>query len=342
MRYKKTASLFVLLLLTGILVSCHFRPKDLMVKRSQLLMGTLVEITVVSDDETRANEAINAAFREIKRLEDIMSTYIPSSDISRVNAAAGLHPVKVHEDLIRAVKRGLEFTELSGGAFNIAMGPAIDLWNVTQSDRIPLQDELEQVRPLLDYRNVIINEQEKTIFLKKKGMKINLGGIGKGFAGDYACRVLKNFGIKGGIVAVAGDVRVFGRKPDGSVWTIGIKHPRNKDDIIAAIHLTDGAVSTSGDYERFFIKKGKRYHHIISPETLQPAQGFQSVSVIAKDAVTSDALSTAIFVLGPKRGKMLLKKHGNILAINVLSSGIIQKLSPGGKTGLDVKIEILK
>ena len=306
-----------------------------------MLMGTIVEITVVAKDEVTADKAITAAFKEIHRLEEIMSTYIPASDISQVNAAAGLNPVKVNKDLILAVKKSLEFAEISGGAFNIAIGPAIDLWKVTESDRIPAQEELESIRPLIDYKKVIVNEDTGTIFLMEKGMRINLGGIGKGIAADYAYRILTEHGIISGIIAMAGDLRVFGKRPDGGIWNIGITHPRKKDNIIAKVHFTDMSISTSGDYERFFIKNGIRYHHILSPETLQPSRGFQSVSIIAKDSTTTDTLSTAIFAMGPDKGLKLLESLPDVQGIIVLDNGRIE-LSPGLKQHPKIMVEIIK
>lgn len=308
-------------------------------KRSQLLMGTIVEITVAARDEATAERAMTAAFKEIRRLEEIMSTYIPSSDISKINAAAGLHPVKVHRDLLFAVKKALEFANLSEGAFNIAVGPAIDLWNVEESDRIPSAAELEAVRPLINYKNIIINNKDETIFLKEKGMRINLGGIGKGFATDYAYKALTGSGIKSGIIAVAGDLRFFGKKPDGEPWTIGIKHPRKKEELIAKLQGTNMAVSTSGDYERFFIKDGVRYHHILSPVTLQPARGFQSVTVIAGDSVTADSLSTAIFAMGPEKGLKLLQSLPDVGGVMVREDGRVE-MSPGLENNLGINVEL--
>ncbi len=316
-------------------------------KRSQLLMGTIVEITVAARDERTADEAINAAFKEIARLEDIMSTYKPESDISKVNSAAGLHPVEVHKDLILAVKKSLQFADLSGGAFNIAIGPAIDLWNVTESEDIPTPAELAVIRPLIDYKNVIVNEKDGTIFLTKKGMRINLGGIGKGIAADYAHNILKTYGISSGIIAVAGDLHAIGKKPDSSKWTIGITHPRreagreagNEKSTIAKVYLTDMSISTSGDYERFFIKNGVRYHHILSPETLYPSNGFQSVSVLARDSTTTDALSTAIFAMGPEAGIKLITKLEGVEAVIVRDDGSIW-MSPGLKANPDIKIKL--
>src|SRR3989304_9576703 len=208
-------SKFLPILLLVIMFAHACTPSVHIYKRSQMLMGTVVEITCVAQDEEKAEEAMTAAFKEIRRLEEIMSTYIPSSDISRVNAAAGLSPVKVHKDLILVVKEALEFARLSGGAFNIALGPAIDLWNVTKSDRIPSDQELEAIRPLTDLKNIVVEDTAGTLFLTEKGMRSNLGGSGKGFAADYAYNVLLRHGIRSGIVAIAGDLRVFGKKPDG-------------------------------------------------------------------------------------------------------------------------------
>lgn len=304
-------------------------------------MGTIVEITVAAKDEQTADGAITAAFKEIARLETIMSTYRPESDISKVNSAAGLQPVQVHSDLILAVKKSLEFADLSRGAFNIAIGPAIDLWNVTESEKIPTPAELAAIRPLIDYKNVIVSEKDGTVFLAKKGMRINLGGIGKGIAADYAQEVLKSHGIGSGIIAVAGDLHAIGTKPDGSKWTIGITDPRKTDSAIAKIHISNMSVSTSGDYERFFIKNGVRYHHILSPETLYPSRGFQSVSVLARDSTTTDALSTAIFAMGPEAGLKLIEKLEGMEAFIVRDDGSIW-MSPGLKENPEIKIEVTK
>ncbi len=306
-------------------------------------MGTIVEITVTAENNKKADEAITAAFQEIRRIEEIMSTYIPTSDISKINTSAGIKSVRAHKDLIIAVKKSLEFAELSGGAFNIAIGPAIDLWKVTESDRIPSGKELDGVRPLIDYKNIIVDETAGTIFLKKKGMRINLGGIGKGFAADYAFNILKKHGIYSGVIAVAGDLKVFGKKPDGTLWNIGITHPRrksgDKDEALAKIHLTDISISTSGDYERFFMKNGKRYHHILSPLTLQPSAGFQSVTIIAKDSTTTDALSTAIFAMGHEKGIKLLESLKEIYWVVVLEdSRIIMSENLSGNKNLQVEL----
>src|SRR3990172_6793641 len=336
MRFSKSLPLLLLV----ILLAYACTPSVHIYMRSQVLMGTVVEITVVPQNEARAEEAMTAAFKEIRRLEEIMSTYIPSSDISRVNAAAGLSPVKVDRDLILVVKKALEFARLSGGAFNIALGPAIDLWNVTESDRIPSDQELEAIRPLTDLKNIIVDDISDTLFLKEKGMRINLGGIGKGFAADYAYNVLLRHGIRSGIIAVAGDLRVFGKRPDGSVWNIGIRHPRKKEGIMAQVHLSDMAISTSGDYERFFMKNGIRHHHVLSPDTLHPSRGNQSVSVIAKDSTTADAISTAIFAMDPEKGFKLLKSLPEVEGIIVGNDGHIG-LSPGLKGHPKVAIEII-
>ncbi|MBI5193702.1 MAG: FAD:protein FMN transferase [Nitrospirae bacterium] len=308
-------------------------------------MGTIVEITVAAENEKKADDAITSGFQEIRRLEEIMSTYKPESDISQVNASAGIKPVKVDKDLIIIVRKALGFAELSGGAFNIAIGPAIDLWKVTESDRIPSNRELDSVRPLIDYKNIIVNETAETIFLKKKGMRINLGGIGKGFAADYALNILKKHGINSGIIAVAGDLKVFGKKTDGTLWNIGITHPRKisggTNDTLAKVHFTDMSISTSGDYERFFMKNGKRYHHILSPETLHPSVGFQSVSIIAKDSTTTDALSTAIFAMGPEKGIKLLESLPEIYGITVLEDGRI-KMSSNLAGNNKLRVELLQ
>ena len=290
-------------------------------KKSKKLMGTEMEITVVSADEKAAHKVIDAAFAEIRRIEELMSTYIPESQISKINSAAGKKAVKVDHELLRLIKRAVEYAEMTEGGFNIAVGPLIKLWRVSEGGNIPKKDEIKKTHEIIDYRDIVINEKKETVFLKKNGMAIDLGGIAKGYASDRAEIVLKKNGIVSGIVAVAGDINAFGKKEDGNKWRVGIQHPRKKGKFIGIIELEDEAVSTSGDYERFFIRDGKRYHHIIDPKTGEPAGKCQSVTIIAKEATATDALSTGIFVMGPEKGMELIERLPDVEGIIIDAKG---------------------
>jgi FAD:protein FMN transferase len=326
------------LLATAVLWGCTSSPK--VYTRSQLLMGTTVEITAVSTDEAKAYDAMTAAFGEIRRLENLLSTYIPASELSRVNQAAGINPVAVSLEVLYVVQEALRIAQLTEGGFNIAIGPAIDLWRVTDQPRIPTASELGAVRLLIQYENIKWDEKDRTIFLTQKGMRIDVGGIGKGYAADQAEAILRRSGIDNGIIAVAGDIKAFGRKPDRTAWNIAIQHPRRQDIPLAELDLENEAVSTSGDYERVFMKEGRRYHHILDPMTLQPADRSQSVTVVAKQGIFTDALSTGIFVMGPEKGMALLEQLPGVEGVIVdaqgrvsVSSGLKSRLKLYDSTG---------
>lgn len=324
--------------MVAILLGCSASPQ--IYKRTQLLMGTTVVITAVSTDEAKADEAMTAAFGEIRRLEKLLSTYIPTSELSRVNQSAGIQPVLVSPEVMTVIKEALRIAELTEGGFNIALGPAIALWSVTDQPHIPTARELEAVRPLIRYADIKVDEARQTVFLSRSGMRVDVGGIGKGYAADQAEAVLKEHGITNGIIAVAGDTKAFGRKPNGSPWHIAIQHPRRSGSPLAEIDLEDEAISTSGDYERFFMKEEKRYHHIFDPKTLFPSDQSQSVTVIAKRGILTDALSTGIFVMGPEKGMALLEQLPGVEGVIVdaqggvsVSSGLKSRLKLSHSTG---------
>jgi FAD:protein FMN transferase len=291
------------------------------VKRTQMHMGTVVSITAVGRTHDEANEAITAGFQEIKRLEQLLSTWIPSSELSKVNAAAGQSAVKVSLETMAVVRKALQVAEMTDGAFNIAIGPAINAWNISDDPRLPTSEELAALKPLVDLQYVHTDVWERTIHLQKPGMRIDVGGIGKGYAADQAVLVMKKAGAAAGVVALSGDIKTFGRLPGGRRFPVGILHPRKEGEILAEIELEDEAISTAGDYERFFDKDGIRYHHILDPQTLQPARGCQSVSVIAKEGIWADGLDTGIFVLGAERGMELVEQLEDVEAIIVDGEG---------------------
>ena len=286
-------------------------------------MGTLVTVTGVAPTDAQAQEAVAAAFREIHRLEELLSTWIPTSELSRVNQAAGREPVNVGQDTMMLLKRSLEVAGLTEGGFNIAIGPAVDAWGFYGRSRIPEASELVALRPLVELQQIRLDPLAGAVYLPRPGMRIDVGGIGKGFAADLAVEVMKNAGALGGVVALSGDIKTFGLVPDGTRFVFGIKHPRKEGAILARVELQDEAISTAGDYERFFERDGVRYHHILDPATLEPARLCQSVTVIASEGTLADGLDTGIFVMGPQRGMELVEKLAGVEAIIVDQAGTI-------------------
>ena len=278
--------------------------------RAQMLMGTMVKITAVALNEILAQAALTAGFQEIRRLENLLSTWIETSELSRVNQAAGQEPVSVSEETFALLRLALEVAEYTEGGFNIAIGPAVRLWNIPEAPRIPSDMELEIAAQYVGYHDIHLDSTRRTVLLAKPGMKIDVGGIGKGFAAEKAAAVMREVGATGGLVAVAGDLRVFGKQADVTAWPVVIQHPRQPGRILATLEATDEAISTAGDYERFFIQDGVRYHHILDPETLQPARLCQSVTVIAQDGTLADGLDTGVFVMGPVKGMALIERLG--------------------------------
>lgn len=285
-------------------------------------MGTLVEITAVAPNETLAQAALTAGFQEIRRIETLISTWIETSELSRVNHAAGREPVGVSDETFALLTKALEVAAYTEGGFNIAIGPAVRLWNIPEAPRIPSDMELEIAAQYVDYRRIHLDASSRSVFLEKPGMRIDVGGIGKGFAAEKAAAVMREIGASGGLVAVAGDFRVFGKRADGTAWPVGIQHPRQPGKVLATLDSTDEAISTSGDYERFFLKDGVRYHHILDPRTLQPARLCQSVTIIAPDATMADALATGVFVMGPAKGLTLVERLG-FGAVIVDAQGVV-------------------
>ena len=297
--------------------------KSAIVTRAQMQMGTVVKITAVARSESIAQAAATAGFAEIHRLEELLSTWIPTSELSRVNASAGVMPVSVSPETMAVVQGAIQVAEMTDGGFNIAIGPAVEAWNVIDGRLIPTEPELKVLRPLLDLKAVHANVRQRTIFLEKAGMRIDVGGIGKGYAADQAVMAMKKAGASAGVVALSGDIKTFGQLPGGKKFPVGIQHPRKEGEVLAFIDLEDEAISTAGDYERFFERDGVRYHHILDPKTLQPARSCQAVTVIAREGIWADGLDTGIFVMGVELGMRLVESLPDVEAIIVDHEGLV-------------------
>lgn len=305
--------LILVMIAGGVLLSCGADRPELF-KESRASMDTLVSVTVVSASEAEARAAIDQAFSTITSLGRQLDFFSPDSEVTAINRAAGERPVRVSPPVLDIIAKALSVSEQSGGAFDITIGPVSALWDF-HAERLPDPAALRKALPLVNYKDVVLDAAQSTVFLKRKGMKIDLGAIAKGYAADRAVETLRERGITAGLVAVAGDIKAFGLKPDGSAWRIGIKNPRpagasSADELLATTGLRDRAVSTSGDYERFFIREGVRYHHLIDPRTGYPVNHCRGASVFSREGALADAFSTAVCILGPEKGMQLLHRTG--------------------------------
>ncbi len=291
------------------------------VKRVQMHMGTLVTVTAVAPTDAQAQQAVTVAFQEIHRLEELLSTWISTSELSRVNAAAGRDAIAVSPETFELLVRSKEIAELTEGGFNIAVGPAVEAWSVTERMHIPTPDELARLKAMVDPAQIRLDARAHTVFLLKPGMRLDVGGIGKGFAADRAVTAMQASGATAGVVALSGDIKTFGHFPDGARFRFGIRHPRNDGATLATLELENEAISTAGDYERYFERDGVRYHHILDPATLEPARQCQSVSVIASEGTLADGLDTGLFVMGPERGMALVERLDGVEAVIVDHEG---------------------
>jgi len=269
------------------------------------------------DDELKANQALEKAIFEIKRIEALLSTYQANSQINQVNSNAGISPVKVDEEVFNLVERAQRISELTQGAFDLSYG-SLDksLWNFDQGmQQLPPKELAEKAIHLINYSNIVLDRNKLTIYLAKKGMRIGFGGIGKGYAADQAKKILVNEGFEHGVVNASGDMCAWGKRVDGEDWTVGISNPDKPTDIFSEFSLRDSAVATSGNYEKFVIINGQKYSHTIHPKTGFPIQGIKSVTVFAPFAELADALTTPIAVMGVELGLHLMNQIKGVACI---------------------------
>ncbi|SHG22855.1 thiamine biosynthesis lipoprotein [Flavobacterium segetis] len=302
-------------------------------KRKLYMLGSPFEVTVVAKDTMMANEYINLAVAETKRIENLISDWIPSTQISEVNKNAGIKPVKVNQEVFDLVERALKISQITKGAFDISYASMDKIWKFDGSMKtMPSAEAIKKSVEKIGFKNVILNSKTQTIFLKINGMKLGLGGIGQGFIADKIKELLFSKGCTSGLVNVSGDINAWGKQPDGKLWTIGIINPLNKNKVFATFPLEDNAVETSGSYEKYVIFNGIRYSHIIDPRTGYPATGIVSVSVFAKQTEIADAMATGIFVMGVEVGLDLINQIKGIECIIVDDRGKIHS-----SKGIDIK-----
>lgn len=286
-------------------------------KRILKLMGNRFEFTVIADDEDMGQSAIDAAIAEVSRIEALLSTFKDSSQTNLINNHAGIKPVKVDTEMITLIQRSVKISAITQGAFDITYG-SIDksLWNfdVNMTSLPDFETALQSVS-LINYQNVIIDTENSTVMLKHEGMRIGFGGIGKGYAADRAKQVLQDLGIKSGIVNAAGDLITWGTQADDKNWTIGIADPDQRDRPFSALNISNMAIATSGNYEKYATINGKKYSHTIDPKTGLPVSGIKSVSVLCPSAELADALATPVIVMGVQVGLDLINQLQQVACI---------------------------
>jgi thiamine biosynthesis lipoprotein len=300
---------FVALVLAASLTTAAAAPGKL--TYSDKAMGTSVSVWFWTDREADAAKAAEAMFAEIKRLDKEMTTWLPDSDLSKINAAAGDKPVKVSDETIAVIARALDVSKRSGGVFDITVQAFHGLWKFDEDmdGSLPDQADVKKRLALIGWKDVILDKAKKTVFLKRKGMAITLGGIAKGYAVDKCVALLKARGFTDFMVQAGGDMYVAGSKGKDP-WVVGIRDPRGpKDSMFAIAPIKNHSFSTSGDYERGFVKDGVRYHHILDPRTGEPAHASRSVTIRAKDAFTADAWSKVMFIDGVEEGEKIIKDN---------------------------------
>ncbi|MEJ7559269.1 MAG: FAD:protein FMN transferase [Pedobacter sp.] len=293
-------------------------------KRTVTLMGSRFDITIVDKDAASAEANIDTVIKEVTRIEDLISDWRPYTQVSMINQNAGIKPVKVDKEVFELTKRALDLSKLTAGAFDISFAAMDKIWKFDGSmTSMPSAEAVKQSVARVGYKNIILDENNSTIFLKDIGMKIGFGALGEGYAADRCREIMIAKGVTAGIVNGSGDMSTWGNQPDGSPWTIGLTNPVQPEDLLVAIPLKDQAIVTSGNYEKFVIFKGKRYSHIINPTTGYPATGLRSVTILGPSAEQANGLSTSIMVLGKTAGLKLLKDYPGLSYVLISDSGKI-------------------
>lgn len=292
-----------------------------------------------------SEEALSAVNEKSKQLEMKLSRFIPTSDISRINSSAGIQCEKISSDTYELLSLATSFSKYSHGLFDVTIGSLVELWDYKNATHIPGIERIQNVHPLVNYNDLILNPKKKTAMLQKVGQSIDCGGIGKGFTSDKFIDVFNKFGISSAFTNIGGNVVTLGTKPDGSPWRVGIRHPRLENSLVGVILVADKAVVTSGDYQRYFIdSKGKRYHHIINPLTGYPCEsGLISVTIVNDSGAVADALSTIVLVAGMNKGLEFLSYYPGTEAVLIdfnlqmyITKGLKEKLQ--SNNGIKVTI----
>ncbi|MDP4108828.1 MAG: FAD:protein FMN transferase [Bacillota bacterium] len=300
MQIKKAATL---LLLPMFLTLSACAPVNKAYNRQFFTMDTVIDLSVYSDSKSGVKTALDAAEKEFFRIAALCDRFSAGSEVSKINKNAGKEPVKVSDDVFLMISDSLSWANRTGGAFDITVGPLMDLWDFgKEKNSPPSEAEIKKALIKCGYGKVILNKNNKTVFLTQPGMALDLGGIAKGYATDRAASVLRKSGIRSGIINAGGNIFVIGGRPDGQKFMVGVQNPREQGSVIAVLPLSDKAAVSSGDYQRYYIYEGVRYCHILDPKTGYPAKGVTETTVIGGSAEICDILSTSLFVMGREKG----------------------------------------
>jgi thiamine biosynthesis lipoprotein len=295
-------------------------------KRTLKLMGSRFDISVVANDSIQANNYIDNAIAEISRIEKLISSWNENSQTSEINRNAGIKPVKVDKELFELIKRAIGISKLTDGAFDISYASMDRIWKFDGSmTKMPSEEEIIASVEKVGYQNIVLDEKKSTVFLKLEGMKIGFGAIGKGYAADKAKTLLISKGVSSGIINASGDMNTWGTQPNGNEWKVAITNPMDKNKVFALLPITNGAVVTSGDYEKYVSFNGKRFTHIIDPRTGYPSTGIISVTIFAPSAELADALATSVFVMGKETGLDRINQLPKVECIIIDDKGNIFK-----------------
>ncbi|WP_333663568.1 FAD:protein FMN transferase [Chishuiella changwenlii] len=294
--------------------------------RDTILMGSKFKITLVDQDSIAVEKSINRAISEMVRIEELISDWKSTSQVSLVNQNAGIKPIKVDQEVFDLTERAIYFSEITNGAFDISFAAMDRIWKFDGSmEKLPSETEIKKAIEKIGYQNIVLDKENSTIFLKKPGMKIGFGSIGKGYAAEKAREYLQNLGIAAGIIDASGDMTTWGNQPNGDLWKIGITNPFNRNKMADILTLKNAAVTTSGDYEKFILIDDIRYSHIINPKTGMPSTGLTGVTVIGPNAETCNGFSTAIMVLGKEKGLALINQQKDYAALIITDNGSVIK-----------------
>ena len=281
------------------------------------LMGNQFEISVVAEDESWAMERIGAAVSEIQRIERLLTTYDEGSETNLINRNAGIAPVPVSRETFGLIERSIRISGITQGAFDLSYG-SVDrrLWNFdSQMKSLPDKETARKMVRLINYRNIILDGEKTTVFLKEAGMRIGFGGIGKGYAAERARMLMQEAGVDSGVVNASGDLTAWGHQPDGRPWTIGIVRPDLDRELFSYLNITNMALATSGNYEKYIMIGGKKYSHTIDPRTGLPVTGIKSVTIITPNAEIADAMATPVMIMGIRAGLNMINQMKDIEAI---------------------------
>lgn len=293
-------------------------------QRTVKLMGSRFDITIVAKEAAEAEAYIDTAITEITRIENLISEWRATTQVSEINRNAGIAPVKVDKELLDLTERALYFSRITDGAFDISFAAMDKIWQFDDSmTEMPPAEAVKKSVEKVGYQNIIIDKANSTIFLKLPGMKIGFGSVGKGYAADKTKELLVSKGVIAGIINASGDMNTWGTQPNGKPWTVGITNPINKNKVFAVFPLKESAIVTSGSYEKYVMLNGKRYTHIINPKTGYPVTGLSSVTVMATSAEMANGFSTSIMVLGKDAGLNLIEQYPQLRCIIVTDEGEI-------------------